>query len=52
VVCPLCGFVFSVSDPHRPFRCPRCGALLDLAPPDFSPRVLLEPADIMQGERG
>jgi len=29
VRCPECGKGFVVEDLHRPFRCPRCGALLD-----------------------
>ena len=49
VTCPSCGFLFEVEDIHRPVKCPHCGALLDFPAPDFQPRVLLEPKDIMGG---
>jgi len=32
ITCPHCHFVFEEADPHRPFRCPKCGSLLGLNP--------------------
>lgn len=49
VQCPYCRLSFFVEDIHRPFRCPYCGALLACDPPDFRPRVILRPEDVLGG---
>ena len=51
VACPVCHRIFVVEDIHRPFRCPYCGSLLDMAPPDWKPRVLMRFEDMMGDER-
>jgi len=51
VTCPVCHLVFEVEDIHRPIKCPYCGALLELSPPDWEPRVLLLPRDMMGDTR-
>lgn len=43
VRCPNCRCVFDVGDIHRPFRCPRCFAVLVMWAPDFKPEVLIYP---------
>ncbi|MBO8180300.1 MAG: hypothetical protein H0Z19_07450 [Archaeoglobus sp.] len=52
LTCPHCRKRFAVEDIHRPFRCPKCGAVLAVEPPDFKPVVLYTPAELASGERG
>lgn len=47
ITCPQCGFVFNEPRPHRPFRCPACGALLTFTP--TGPITLFTVGELLTG---